>query len=497
MSKPDCSGLKLYYDDPFPEDVGQDVTWDEVVCDSYVRVMCADKKIIQIRDIFASMSQLFDVLSSSRSEPAECIHMTSALATSDRIKIICDWLDKHSNFEARNELDYIREEYDRYHFLLNEKGKKKYLTLKDILKVGSNVLSTPTLKPNKKIDFECKMKKIRNKDVSTFTPDELNNTFNTVIMDEIKNILDPFAEVKRSNKYHRKIDELCQLVSVSKFLELHPFKWHQITGESIRNNEINLLSFYPCSQFGYFNIPQRIFCESSFEILLFHIVNYQIANMNSSADLSLMWKTKCQLKIDAAPKITCNTSTKNDLYNIILIYNYFQEKLTPSQKMSFKPVLLPQNHASLSFNINNNSTLLLFYKFYCLNLNNDEFLYEFQVNNIDQLIANDIIHFYNLFSPPPTHERVVLNQARTFKFPFVLNCLLIILAYNSSEGKNQRDYRIAYMDNPDPKKKYVNGVNGELLKVMFEYEDPDIRGPPKYIQVGGPLDKDLIEHWMP
>lgn len=495
MSKPDCSGLKLYYDDPFPEDAGQGDTWDQVVCDSYVRVMCADKKIIQIRDIFASMSQLFDVLSIGRSpsEPAECIHMASASATSDRIKIICDWFDTHSNFEARGELDHIREEYDRYHFLLNEKGKKKYLVLKDILKVGATVLSNPALKPNKKIDFECKMKKIQNKDVSTFTPDELNNTFNTVIMDEIKNILNPF-EV-RSNKYHRKIDELCQLVAVSKFLELHPTDWHQKTAKSIRNNEENLLSLYPCSQFGYFNIPQRIFCESSFEILLYHIVNYQIANMNSSADLSFTWKTNCKTAIDAAPKTTCNTSTKNDLYNIILIYNYFQEKLTLPQKKSFKPVLLPQNHASLSFNINNNSTLLLFYKFYCLNLKNNELENEFKVNAIDQQIVNDINSFYNLFSSPPSENP--LTQARTFKFPFVLNCLLIILAYNSSEGKNQRDYRIAYMDNPDPKKKYVNGVNGELLKETFVYEDPDIKGPPKYMQVGGPLDKDLIEHFMP
>lgn len=495
MSKPDCSEQKPYYDDPFPEKAGKGDTWDTVVCENYFRVVCADKKKIQIRSDFTNMSQVFDVLTSARDrgELAECIHMVSALATSDRIKIICDWLGAHSDFEKRNDSDQVREEYDRHHFLLNKKGEKKYLALKNILSKGSKVLSDPNLKLKKKNDFECKMKKIINKDVSKFTPDELNNTFNIVIMDEIKNILDPFAEVNRSIKYHRKIDELCQLFSVSKFLELHLIDWHERTVVRIRENEANLLSLYPCSQFGYFNIPQRIFCESSLEILLYHIVNYHIANNNSKADLSSSFKIKFKSDIDVAPKLTCNTSTKNDLYNIILIYNYFQRKLTSEHKHALLPVLLPQNHASLSLNINNNSTLLLFYKFYCLNLNKDEFKYEVEVNEIDQLIANDIDLLYCLFSPAK-HEPYIFNEARTFKYPFVLKCLLTILAYNSSEGKNQRDYRIAYMDNPDPVKKYKNSVNGPLLTEMITYPDKHVPG---YTQVGGPLNKDLIEHWMP
>jgi hypothetical protein len=496
MTKPDCRERMPYYDDPFPVEAVEcgEYTVDQVLCEDYVRVICSDKKIIQIRSDIISFIDTIMVLSRPNVRPAdnlaECIHLVEPLASSDRVKIFCDWFNTHLKFENENASDYIREEYDRYHFLLNKKGKKKYLKLKDTLKVRSTELFTP----NEKIDFECKMKKIQNKDVSTFTPDELNNTFNTVIMDEIKNILDPFTEVKRQTKYHRTLDELCKLVSVSTFLGLK-FKnitpWHTRTDESIKENEKNLCFLYPCSQFGYFNIPQRIFCETSFELLLFHIVNHQIAiaNTNTSVDLSPEWKVKCNSDIDSTSKLTCNTSTKNDLYNIILIYNYFQRKLYPTQTDTSKPVLLPQNHASLSFNINNNSTLQLFYKFYCLSKNKDNLDKELKQKSE---ITDDIYSFYRMFESQD-YQQILDFQS----YPKILNYLLTILAYNSSEGKSQRDYRIAYMDNPDPQKKYKDGVSGELLTTLKQYDDPHISGPPPYKQYGGPLDKGLIEHFMP
>ena len=174
------------------------------------------------------------------------------------------------------------------------------------------------------------------------------------------------------------------------------------------------------------------------------------------------------------------------MYNIILIYNYFQRKLDQHQKNTSELVLLPQNHTSLSFNIENNSTLQLFYKFYCLSKDKKNLDDELKQN---PEITDDIYSFYNMFKTE--YKFKILDYEY---YPKILNYLLTILAYNSSEGKSQRDYRIAYMDNPDPQKKYNDGVSGVLLTTLKQYNDPHT---PEYQQYGGPLDKGLIEHFMP
>jgi hypothetical protein len=137
IAKPDCREKKYYYDDPFPEEVVQsgDYTYDQVLCEDYVRVFCKDEKIIQVRQDIILSSQLLDVLQGARNplNLAECIYLANDLATSERIKIILDWLDRNLDFETRGESDHIREEYDQYYFLLNKKGKKRYNQLKQTL----------------------------------------------------------------------------------------------------------------------------------------------------------------------------------------------------------------------------------------------------------------------------------------------------------------------------------------------------------------------------
>jgi hypothetical protein len=483
----DCSDNKPYYDDPYHEDA------QDVVCENYVRVVCKDR-IIQIRYDIIMQSQLFDVLQGGipAENLSECIHVAFKLGTSKRIKIICDWLGKHLDFEASGTPGSIREEYDRYHFLLNSHGKAMIYQLKDDLSKGIDVLFQDH---NKKNEYESKMVKI-NINVLTLTKDEQNNIFKTVIMNEIKNILDPFAEVARPIKYHRKFKELCRLVAVSKFLELHPFKWHTDTGIKINENENMLNQLYPCSQFGYLNIPQRIFCETSLEILLYHIINYLIANSNSRIDLSRDWKDNCLVGMQISPQLqTCNTSTKNDLYNIIISYNYFANMYFDRKIVGDISLFLPQNHASLSFNINNNSALLLFHKIHSLTTPPKYLTYFLDSYNQDCQMKEDITDFNSLFNQQDVSINIpILKHA---EYQFAIKCLLILLAYNSSEGKNQRDYRIAYMDNPDPAKKYINGVSGALLTTLKQYDDPHIPGPPPYQQYGGPLDKSLIKHFMP
>jgi hypothetical protein len=497
--KPDCSKKNPYYVDHYPEEAGElgsGLDPSEVVCDDYVRVMCWEKSAcLQIREDIIRQSQVMEFLASGRPAEnlAECIHLQNSFATLDRMKIICDWLATHIEFESRDASHYDREEFDRCYFLLNVKGKKMYKQLKDILKVGPSTLSDPLFKPKKKNYFEDKMKKIKNKDLSTFTPDELNDTFNIVIKDEIKNILDPFAEVTRHKKYHRSLEELCPLYTLSVFLELHPTYWHTEIEKKILENETNLSWLYPCSQFEYLNIKQRIFCETSSEILIYHIINNLIAKPIIKTELSHVLKAEFMEKIKSKienPDVIGKTSTKNDLYNIILIYNnYVKNYWKPNWGVSLENTLahLPLNYKSLSFNVHNNHILNLFFTFDCL-INYHE-NYKKNECNFKSDANDDIKRFCVMFNCKPF--------PRKFKDNFIIKIysyLLTILAYNSSEGKNQRDYRIAYMDNPDPVKKYKNGVSGELRTENFDYPDSYDHS---YTQHGGPLNKDLIEHFMP
>ena len=103
--KQDCSENKPYYDDPFPEYAGESgiYTVDQVLCNNYVRVKCKDNIIIQIRIEILAGSQLLNLLQEARSPAnlAECIHIAEDLGTSKRIKLFCDWINTHLNFDKK------------------------------------------------------------------------------------------------------------------------------------------------------------------------------------------------------------------------------------------------------------------------------------------------------------------------------------------------------------------------------------------------------------
>jgi hypothetical protein len=432
-------------------------------------------------------SQLIDVLQGARNplNLAECIYMANNHATSKRIKLICDWISAHLKFneelrgDARllNDIDYItkderstfkkREDFDRTHFLLNEKGKKMYNQLKDILKVGPSILSDPLFKPKKKNYFEDKMKKINNKELSAFTQDELSNTFNIVIMDEIKNILDPFAEVTRHKKYHTSIDELCSLYDVTKFLEIHPFEWHIKMGILHNQNEKNLLSLYPVSQFEYFNIPQKIYPETCPEIILYHIVNNTCAKINSEQvnDEEDTYSMLDYLKKIYSGKYLdfikfSNTNTNKDLFDIILLHNFWINNIISSNDPYLSNYLKPwpKNYSSLFINYR---------------------------QNLEQNRKRKI------FS-------TLRKLAECYKFESLkmYEYILIILAYHSSEGQNQRSYREAFMDNPDPRKQCEDGVLDKII-TNFNQKFGQYKDEYGEVQYSGFIEKIFIEHYMP
>ena len=117
------AGTDPYYVDTHPEEA------EGVVRAGYVRVMCwQNSACLQIREDVINQSQLMNFLASARPAEnlSECIHLQNLHASADNVKVICDWLAKHIEFQSRNAPAEERRAFDRRFFLLNPAGHAAY-----------------------------------------------------------------------------------------------------------------------------------------------------------------------------------------------------------------------------------------------------------------------------------------------------------------------------------------------------------------------------------
>jgi hypothetical protein len=248
-------------------------------------------------------------------------------------------------------------------------------------------------------------------------------------------------------------------------------------------NDYRLFEAYPAGcQFSYFDIKQRIFLNSVYEIILFAIANSIIATTNptqNSLQTSNIEGYECiKKKLIKEGKIA-NTNVSKKFYNIIMANNLkLQNFITDFESKYYSLretnvyngiIKLPKNHDEPTMHINNDYYFTFF-------------------NEIDKILPK-IIN-----KGPYLHGRENIYSYYTKMIEF----LLILLAYRTPEGNDAKSYRIAFMDNPDPNKKYIEGDVTREVTVDTPYEDLQYRDANyEKIQYRAYINQELIEHFFP
>lgn len=541
MFKPNCIDNKPYYDDPFYADYvhdkllsGEEINIEDVLCNGYIRVACMKEGInenpkwntffdinnktdmLQIQENLIYNSNTLKFLAEARPNifgilngkaeagSAEYIFLANKFCTRKNVKIIIDYLYQHQIFEEiygkntrinrDNDYDIVEsipnpkykheiEEFDRYYFLLNDRGRKKFEKLNKGLRDGFLTLKEGKLKQF----IESEIQRNSNMSWREFSPEKLNNIVKDILNDTKNSILDPYAEAVRSKKYFRDREELEDLLACALFLEIKPLDWHLAIMRCKETNPIEndyrLLKAYPAyCQFSFFDIKQRIFLISIYEIILFAFAKSIIATTKytkNSLQSNIIEKYECIKKKLIKEEKIANTNVGKKFYNIIMANNlklqnfitdfesrYYSLKKTNVYEQIIK---LPKNYDEPSMRINND-----FYFHY--------------FNEIDKILPKIILTGQYLHG----RENIYSYYTKMIQF------LLVLLAYRTTEGDDVKSYRLAFMDNPNPNKKYINGDITREVTVDTPYEDLEyIDVHYDRIQYRAYINQELIEHFFP
>jgi hypothetical protein len=539
MSKPNCID-GAYYDDPFPHDYlekkmlsNEDYDIQDVYCDGYVRIACAkegvnfdstgDKDMLHVRDDLINNSKTISFLASARPHElgvfkdrayasfAEAVHLENKYCTRKNIKIIFDYLYQFKKFEdvygknTRINTDndvaveetipnpkykHEIEEFDRYYFLLNDRGRKKFEKLNEVfgvvLREGLKRLKEGKLKEYIKSEIH----RIQNISFQVIEPEKLNKIFKEIFNDMKHRILNPYEEARRSKKYFRDREELEDLLACSLFLHINPLNWHlaimRCKSTNPIENDYRLFEAYPAGcQFSYFDIKQRIFLNSVYEIILFAIANSIIATTNptpNSLQTNIIEDYECLKKKLIKEGKIANTNVSKKFYHIIMANNLKLQNFITDFESNFYSlretnvyngiIKLPKNHDEPTMHINND----YYFSFF---------------NEIDKVLPK-IIN-YGPYGPHLLgRENVYSYYTKMIEF------LLILLAYETPEGNDAKFYRTSFMDNPDPKKKYIGGDVTREVTVDTPYDDLHYKDA-NYDkdQYRAYINQELIEHFFP
>jgi hypothetical protein len=241
------AGTDPYYIDTDPEEA------EGVVRPGYVRVMCwQNSACLQIREDVINQSQLMNFLASARPAEnlSECIHLQNQLASADNVKLICDWLAKHIEFQSRDAPAEERRAFDQRFFLLNPAGHAAY-----------------DAAPNDQAKADILDSR---KDWLRWREDLDENE------DPKRASVDP--SIKRTPKFqrtgpvearlHRTYEEIQHIMFVANFLELHPTDWHV----DFAKKEAERIAAQPPGPFQEYGLdPADKFAETVMELCCHHL----------------------------------------------------------------------------------------------------------------------------------------------------------------------------------------------------------------------------------
>jgi hypothetical protein len=271
-----------YYLDTFPEDA------EGVVRDGYVRVMCWNRSAcLQIREDIINQSQLMNVLADARdlSNLSECIHMANELATANIIKIICDWLAKHIEFQGRDAPAEERRAFDQRFFLLNPAGHAAYdAEFTDNAK--ADILDS------RKDWLRWRLDDPENEDPKRST------IFPSCVRTPAFERTRPIQE-----RLHRTYEEIQQIMFVANFLELHKTDWHTAFAEK----EVERLATQPTGPFQEYGLdPADKFAETVMELCCHHL-----------GDIILSCESPVEMQHRFSKLIGAKALTAKDRYDIV------------------------------------------------------------------------------------------------------------------------------------------------------------------------------------
>lgn len=252
-------GTNPYYIDTHPEDS------EGVVRDGYVRVMCWQcSACLQIREDIINQSQLMNFLASARPADnlSECIHLQNQHASADNVKLICDWLAKHIEFQGRDAPAEERRAFDQRFFLLNPAGHAAY-------DAAPNEQAKADILDSRKDWLRWRQDDPENEDPkrASIALDVRTPAFQRTVP------VDP--------RLHRTYEEIQHIMFVANFLELHLTDWHV----DFAKNEAERIAAQPPGPFQEYGLdPADKFAETVMEICCRHLGD-MILSCESPVDL--------------------------------------------------------------------------------------------------------------------------------------------------------------------------------------------------------------------